>query len=158
MNMPSDTFSVNERQAIDLSKYSFSAGDILNEIEQLRKLIENETQYLKNVNLPSLKELAPQKEKIVNSISAKLSLIKRNKNALKDANLYNKQQILEVEKKLGETLESNFQTLSKAKRMNELMISIITRAVKKMVIAENGLSGEQDLEKESFSIVYNQQV
>lgn len=158
MNMPSDTFNINEKQAIDLSKYSFSAGDILNEIEELRRLIEQETLYLKNVNLPTLKELEPKKEKIVNSISAKLSIIKRNKNALRDANSCSKEEILAVEQKLGKTLESNFQTLSKAKRMNELMISIITRAVKKMVIAENGLSGEQDLEKEAFSVVYNQQV
>ena len=158
MNMPDDIISINTAAKFDLSKLTFSVKDILKEIELLRSLVEEETNYLQSVNLPELQAIAPKKEKLVNSISAKLTLIKRNRQILTDLDLSSKGEVLKVEERLNETLDKNFKSLSKAKRMNELMISIIAKSVKKAMMAETGIMDENKANKETFSIVYNEKI
>ncbi|MFN5351468.1 MAG: hypothetical protein ACK5BE_02480 [Alphaproteobacteria bacterium] len=158
MNMPDDIISINTAAKFDLSKLTFSVKDILKEIELLRSLVEEETNYLQSVNLPELQAIAPKKEKLVNSISAKLTLIKRNRQILTDLDSSSKGEVLKVEERLNETLDKNFKSLSKAKRMNELMISIIAKSVKKAMMAETGIMDENKANKETFSIVYNEKI
>ena len=158
MNMPDDIMSINTAAKFDLSKLTFSVKDILKEIELLRSLVEEETNYLQSVNLPELQAIAPKKEKLVNSISAKLTLIKRNRQILTDLDSSSKGEVLKVEERLNETLDKNFKSLSKAKRMNELMISIIAKSVKKAMMAETGIVDENKANKETFSIVYNEKI
>jgi hypothetical protein len=156
--MPDDIISINTAAKFDLSKLTFSVKDILKEIELLRSLVEEETNYLQSVNLPELQAIAPKKEKLVNSISAKLTLIKRNRQILTDLDSSSKGEVLKVEERLNETLDKNFKSLSKAKRMNELMISIIAKSVKKAMMAETGIMDENKANKETFSIVYNEKI
>jgi hypothetical protein len=156
--MPDDIMSINTAAKFDLSKLTFSVKDILKEIELLRSLVEEETNYLQSVNLPELQAIAPKKEKLVNSISAKLTLIKRNRQILTDLDSSSKGEVLKVEERLNETLDKNFKSLSKAKRMNELMISIIAKSVKKAMMAETGIVDENKANKETFSIVYNEKI
>ncbi len=122
---PQDTVTLSdateERQAVD-----WSLQEMIDDIVALKTLMQQETEYLKKLDMAAVKSLNDTKLRLVKKLELQKALIARNPSLLEDLSIDQKQQLATVHEGFETVIRENFHETLKAREINRVVVEAVS--------------------------------
>ncbi len=129
MNHPIDQIEITQSGSESRNDTVVDMASIVNDMLALKMLLENETEWLKAMQVDKVAEVHDEKIRLIRRLEIQKDLVSRDPSLISQINAEERHYLKELQSEIDNVVHSNFIEVFKAREINRRVVETISQAV-----------------------------